>query len=746
MKILSVIFTLLLVTSVSGQEVEMPITHNQELVGKVKNVLKNGASFDSTFVFTTDTLTLPIFDDFSKNRIQTYISDYNDPTVTFDKKYRLLDGFDVPLPADVTYTTQVTFKRTYSTITGEFVDEPFAPTSIKVGSLSSYPVNYVTTNVYPPYYLYDTIGIPDVQDTIFIIGPDIYQDSATQFFQHVTGQDLFWLDDHAYHNYRYAIDPWSLGVMTFDGCDRTGYPYQMGGTQHGFADYLTSKPIDLSGSIPADSVYLTFLYQGKGFGDPIENGDSLVLEFFDVSTQTWDHAWATSAAPFTDFAVAQVVIDNAIYFTDAFQFRFKNYGSLAGILDNYHLDYVHLRDFSGYQDTLIEDFAMVYPTTTLLKDFTSVPWDHYKNNPGGKMSTETEVVVRNSYLNGGANISSSAGGSIEVKYGGTSEGVVALNGQTLANFNPPAQPIPDYQPRTTYHSFHDISTYSFDDSKVGTQQFFDIETHATVPVGSNYLPNDTAYSQQYFGNYYSYDDGTAESALGIQTQSGQPRIAIQYTPYEADSIIGMYVNFVPTNYDISNYLFQMTIWGDDNGEPGAIIYQDDPFLARQPQYAQDRDVFVKYMTEDTTKVPVSGTFYIGWKQIDLQAFTVGLDKNIDNKEHTFFSINGEVSWATSGVTGSVMIRPIFSTSLDPELGIEQKKIELPTISAFPNPNNGFFTIKSTGELGEIYVYSIRGELILKTQDSQIDLSNQPSGMYFVSSSTNFANTIKVIKN
>ncbi|MEZ4891094.1 MAG: hypothetical protein R2779_11275 [Crocinitomicaceae bacterium] len=83
-----------------------------------------------------------------------------------------------------------------------------------------------------------------------------------------------------------------------------------------------------------------------------------------------------------------------------------------------------VRAFSGYQDTLIEDFAMSYPTVTLLKDYTSVPWDHYKNNPTNKTSIEVPLTVRNSYLNGGANITSAGGGRIEVKYNGTSEGVV----------------------------------------------------------------------------------------------------------------------------------------------------------------------------------------------------------------------------------------------------------------------------------------------------------------------------------
>src|SRR5690606_38106039 len=125
----------------------------------------------------------------------------------------------------------------------------------------------------------DTIGVPDESDTIWLTGPNIYQDSATQFFAHLTDPSKIWIDDHAYHNYRFAIDPWSLGVMTFDGLDRNGYPYQMGSTLTNVADYLTSKPIDMSGLSDGDSVYLTFLVQPTGYGDIAESTDSLILEF-----------------------------------------------------------------------------------------------------------------------------------------------------------------------------------------------------------------------------------------------------------------------------------------------------------------------------------------------------------------------------------------------------------------------------------------------------------------------------------
>lgn len=745
LKTLTIACFLFLCTPVFSQgEGVMPITHNPELMEKVSYKTKSAGTIDSTFIYTVDTISIPIFDDFSKNRIQQYNADFSDPGVTSELYYRLLDENDNPLPPDEAYTTQQTFHRVFNIVTSELTTTNFPGTIVKVGDLNSYPVVYETMTVYPPYYVFDTLGIPDISDTIWVVGPDITQSTAHQFFAHAATPGTFWIDDNAYHNYRFAKNPWSIGVMTFDGIDRTGYPYQMGTTLSGVADYLTSKPIDLSGSSASDSLYLTFLYQKQGLGDIPESSDSLILEFYDVTAQTWRWQWSINGGPVEEFKLAHVPITNPAYFSNAFQFRFKNYGGLSGALDHFHIDYVHLRDFSGSQDTLIEDFAISYPTVSLLQDYTSVPWDHYKNNPTGKMSAEVPLTVRNSYLNGGANITSAGGGRIDVKYEGVLEGSVTLNGQSIVNYDPLTQPIPDYQPRTTYLSEHNVSSYQFDHTKPGTQQRFTIETIVSVPVGSNYLPNDTAYSEQFFSNYYAYDDGTAELAYG--PQGAQSRLAIKYTPYEPDSIIGAMIHFVPTVNDVTGKLFQLTIWDDNGGIPGAILYQDNAFNMRQPSYGYGRNAFIKYFTEDTMKVPVTGTFYVGWRQIDALRLGVGLDQNTDKHENTYYSLDGGITWEQSQIPGSVMIRPIFSTSLDPELGVKPIIKEAIELTIYPNPSNGQFQVRSSsGDTGEIQVFSLIGELILSTTEQAFDLSNHPDGMYLVRSSSDHTKTYKVVK-
>ena len=58
------------------------------------------------------------------------------------------------------------------------------------------------------------------------------------------------------------------------------------------------------------------------------------------------------------------------------------------------------------------------------------------------------------------------------------------------------------------------------------------------------------------------------------------------------------------------------------------------------------------------------------------------------------------------------------------------------ISIFPNPSSGMFTIDSKVDYGEISIYNVLGERVFEILNikphtpDQIDLSDQPSGIYF----------------
>lgn len=725
MKINLFVVCLLTTLTAFGQGEEVgPLTGNPLLQSRAEVIQAkaNPGTFDSTFIYTQDTISLPIFDEFSTNKFQTYNANYTDPGVTFDKVYRVLDASDTPIPTGVFYTEQQTFKRTRIISTSEFRDTIFDAISLKIGDLSSYPVNHITTDVYPPYHIYDTINaLGDIDpnpDTIWVAGPEVFQDSATQFFATIADPNKIWIESQACHNYTLAHNPWTLGVVSFDGLDEKGFPYAIGTAISGLGDQLTSKPIDMSGLDASDSVYFSFLYQSMGWGDQPESNDSLVLQFYAKDLLQWQNVWSKTGEALSDFKVGHIRLDDPEYFKKGFQFRFLGYGGLSGSLDHFHVDYVNLRTLSGHQDTLFKDYAFVYPVNTLINDYTSVPWDHWKNNFSGKMSNNVEMVVRN-----GSNISeNNQNGTSQVLYNSTPEGAFTLIGQALSGGNI------NYGPRTTYESFHDFSTgYHYDETKTGASQTFDIVTTASAQF-PNFTGNDSTFSKQVFENYYSYDDGSAEKAYG--PTGVQARLAIQYTPYEADSLIGVNIHWVPSVEDVSNKLFKLVVWGDNGGQPGAVIYEDEVGLYRQPKYEFDKNLFTTYYFKDTMKVHVDGTFYVGWRQLDPERLNVGLDMNIPNNDKTFYSIDGGSTWPSSIFEGSVMIRPIFSTEMDATLGIPTNEVVEPQAKLYPNPTNSMVNIEfENGLYDGVEVYNLQGVLVKKSDEQSVDLSDQPNGVY-----------------
>jgi hypothetical protein len=95
-----------------------------------------------------------------------------------------------------------------------------------------------------------------------------------------------WLDRLVYINNTMSAEPPTRGVATFDGLNAWGRPYFPSQFASGWADSLTSKPIDLSSYSAASQIYLSFYAQPQGLGFAPENTDSLIL-FFKNNGISW---------------------------------------------------------------------------------------------------------------------------------------------------------------------------------------------------------------------------------------------------------------------------------------------------------------------------------------------------------------------------------------------------------------------------------------------------------------------------
>lgn len=727
----SLFFTCLcIVSGFFAQDYVTPLAANPSLFGKkqqVESLSTNGPAIDSAVFFITDTLSLPFFDEFSRNNFQQYNQDPFQDGLTSTLYYRLLDEeTELPLPNSALYTDSVTYRLEVNLIDDTLITHFFDSTRFLYAPLTTFPVNYTNTFGYPPYFIIDTIDVtPNEPDTIWLTQPIFNQDSARVFVKEINEPSKLWLNDKAYHNYRYAKDPWSIGVVTFDGLDENGQPYIFSPTTVTMTcDTLFSKPIDMSPHSAADSVYFSFLYQTEGLGDVPEEGDSLYLDFFDPIENRWNRVWAAGGAPVSDFKKGHFAVLEPNYFQKGFQFRFMNYGSPAGALDHFHIDYIHLRPLSGYQDTLFKDFAFVYPISTLLEDYIQVPWKHYKVSTENKMTDSVKVSVRN----GSELTENNQNGSVTVFYEGSQQANIVLNGTILSGGNI------NYAPRSTYVSYHDFSdNYEYSRTVNDTAAYFDWIANASAQF-PNYPPNDSTFGTQVFENVYAYDDGSAEKAYGVF--GIQSELAYQFNAYQPDTLVAIQMHFVPTVNDVSNNLFLLAVWNDNNGQPGEKIYEDEFFFPKQPIYTSGKNEFHTYFFQDTAKIPVGETFYIGWRQIDEDRLNVGFDANHDHADKIFWSIDGGNIWNNSNFAGSLMMRPVITSNLDFTLGVEPEKKVIETVynfNVYPNPTNTFFKIDVDTPLpADVTIFDLQGRTIDSGESTKVfHTEDWQKGVYFV---------------
>lgn len=742
---------------------EVPLTRTSE-----------SNSIDSTFIYEYTAMDLEdVWDDFSINKFNQEETEFAGPGISSDIFYRLMDETNTtPLDPDLIYC-DAEFARhdtvkffTETAVVETVTHYPFTEYDIWVNDLDFYPVEgELITGVYQEcYVLIDSIidGVLDTdQDTIFYNippGPAYCQDSARVFTKVVSDPNILWVDNFACHNYTFAVDPWSLGVATFDGVDENGRPYEFGVEgSYGVADYLTSRPINLNAAADSeDDIYLTFIYQAKGYGNMPETEDSLVLEFWNQDLDDEIGGWisqdqwlglADDVEP-NQWDTAHVLLSPGFNNDTVFRFRIKNYASLSGALDHWHIDYVKLA-IQGVADSdgaSFDDLAISEPINTLLKDYTAVPWDHYKNNASGNeyMLDEVNFVIHNSFFNEDPDEieSNYSGGEWAIEKDGVLQG-----GSPYTIFTDAILPALNLLGGPVDCNVPVASDYFYDPGFTGPQAAFGVGFNFLSSAGPNRnftKINDTTHFTQRFDNYYAYDDGSPEAAYGIDGTGSL--MAYKFEAYEAGALTGILMHFVPSVTDFSDEVFLLTVWADNDGEPGEIIYQDDFFQSHSPQYSGSKTGFKYYKffnneyavvpdgCDSCLYLPVGETFYIGWQNISDFSLNVGMDFNIDNGDKIFRNTAGE--WLTSSFEASLLIRPVFSTALDYTLsnggGTILEADDRTEINMYPNPATDFITLSGLPETYALRIFDMSGRMVTFVENEhQIDVSHLEKGVYMV---------------
>jgi hypothetical protein len=550
-----------------------------------------------------------------------------------------------------------------------------------------------------------------------------------------------WLDNFAFVNRTFGPLPTTLGMVTLDALDDTGAVYTWATPTPFQADYLTSQPLRLDSIFVgspdimqvSDSLYFSFYYQPQGYGNPPDEEDSLILEFYDPTSDDWYKVWGSGGISYASFfaqyhrTFRQVMIPiiDTMYLKNGFQFRFRNYASIANSnlpswqsnMDQWNLDYVYL-DFNRYKyDTAYADVAFVNAAPSLLKSYMQMPSRQY-------VPSELKDTLKNVITNLNSTIN-----NISYRYT-----VKEVNGAfTYTHLGGDY----DINPFNTngYHawSFHTAPAVDFAlPALIGDSVAFEV-THALGINGwADDLPtNDTMRFVQKFYNYYAYDDGSAEAGYGLAGTGS--RLAYRFTLNQPDTLGAVNMFFNQTYTPPTSRYFYLMVW--ESLSPEKVLYKSKRL---RPYVGDSLNAFHTYFIADSI-VKLSGTFYVGWQQITDEVLNIGYDINTDASTHVFYNTEG--SWQPTVYDGSPMIRPVMGTGGQSKKHDDIYYSDALILKIFPNPTGlGYLNLSLPGKYMNmdpentmtVEIFNYFGQKLKEVPySSQIDINDLDQGFYLL---------------
>ncbi len=533
-----------------------------------------------------------------------------------------------------------------------------------------------------------------------------YSDSLTY-----PQENLWQYGKSVYLNNGLGILPPSKNVVTFDGVDSLGKPYNINDVlAKGFADKLVSQSIRMDLVDPAlrNTVYLSFYYQVQGHGEPPDNGDVLTVSYLN-SSNTWETVYTiennASLQPDIFYQVLLPVTDVRFYHA-AFQFRIRNFARLSGPYDTWNVDYIYLNTGRSPTDTSYPDRTVSSALTSLFPDYYAIPIKHFVENPAINLK-KPSLYLYNLRV-----------GNLQPFDYNTEAVITTKTGQTITTTTTLLDAAQDPGSLLTGLSYLNltlnkippVSAFSLTADSIGVKFKFKMATKDNVPIsaGGDYDPvryspidfraNDQIATKYTLASYYAYDDGSAEYGAGLN-QTGS-YLAFKYPMKfsKQDTLIAVDIYF-PEFGDNTSQSLLLQVRTDLSDLTSSILYQQNILVDRNTQNKFKRYKLDKY-------VGVKNLLYIGWKQLSSASIPVGLDKNTDNGDKIYYNTNG--SWIqNTSVKGSAMVRPVFGHGIGEGIvtGLQTESVK----RIYPNPASRICYLPLEAE--NISVFDIAGRKI-----------------------------------
>lgn len=556
-----------------------------------------------------------------------------------------------------------------------------------------------------------------------------------------------WISRSAYVNKNFGVNSPTIGVMTFDAVDDTGNVYNHASQFAFIADTVNSNFIRLDSAFgliatklsPADSLYFSFYFQPQGLGNAPESEDSLILHFYNPISNQWELVWEHEGLSLDSFVVqygveflkVMIPIVNPDYFKSNFRFRFLNKASIpnstipswrSGMYDQWHIDYVYLNKNRSINENSMDDVGFTTNVMSLLTNYTSMPWNQYKANATAETDLLKTIQFQNFYQ--GPN---SRNMNQYFYIHNLVDDTILYSNPYPAAFNLTPGALTSYSPVLQNANY----VFSTKNSEIAD---FEVMYHifSNSPPLDLVKSNDTLRFYQRFYNYYSYDDGTPEAGYGLSNAGS--RLAYQFTLNQPDTLQSVQIYFNQTLSNANQQYFYLTVWNDNNGKPGNVIYEENGV---KPEFEGDLFKFHTYIFDEP--IAVSGTIYIGFRQLTPDNLNIGFDLNNDKKSKIFYNTGG--NWLNSSFDGALMIRPILGSETEPIVNIKEISDIKMDVIIFPNPAlpNSLINIELQSELEVadkkyfLKIFDLGGRLILEKETyGKTTINSIESGFYILS--------------
>ena len=545
---------------------------------------------------------------------------------------------------------------------------------------------------------------------------------------------LLWENKSVFINRNYGYNPITIGVATFDGLNSLGRPYDISltGTDSENADTLTSRIIDLSG---LDTAYFMFFYQSQGLGNDPQVTDSLILEFSaeidSFGNNVWNTIWKKPGSTIHDFKKFVYVFSDTNYLNNNFQFRFRNLASVTGNFDHWNIDYVKLDEYNNISDTTsLNDVSFFRETPKILRRYREMPWIHFVNDINLEMNDSLDIILRNN----SQNIQ-----SIDYRYDIFKNSNLVYHYPTLGGNNSTRNvDVPPFFSGGLY-SFNSppvmLDDQMFPVSSADSAEFIFRNSINTSP--DDYKLNDTVYHIQRFYSHFAYDDGSPESAYGINVQGA--KLAYEFKLNRPDTIRMIQFKFVEMHENLDGNKFLLTLWNNNNGIPGNKIYSDTVEV-RYDDRGKFNNYYLKY------GVGAVGTFFVGWEQLTDDILNLGLDKNSISNEYMYYNVG--TGWINSQFPGSWMIRPVVNYD-EPILSSTFENNSNIDVKIYPNPFNYKTTLHFNNQNSRlIHILDMMGRKLVEIYSSEQEVSiynyDFKKGIYFINILENDKRIVKKI--